>query len=155
VLRIGAVILLALAPVAVAQYDDHPQHHLRASSHGRHVEATLVSFCTSWDEGNGTTRTLCTDAAPPRDFSRRLPVHRRGTVKLHFGEAPREVFPALYRKGSMDAKALTATGRGTDWVVRLPRRLPRRPDWLGVGVYYEAGGDATFAVGLKRHLHRR
>ena len=141
------VLVLALA-TSVSARDQHPQHHLTATSHDRTVQATLGTHCTMSDGAMA-----CADYAYPLETEKRLPVHGRGRIRLEFGAEPEHVYPELRDHRSRSIVELTPRGDGREWTVRLPRHLPRGMDRLGVFVMYKRG-DADFEVDLRRHRHR-
>ena len=149
-IRLVLVILAGSAALAVGvpAAERHPQHDLTVSSHGKTVQATRGSHCTAQ---NGAM--LCADSAYPLDTKRRLRVHGRGKLVLRFAEEPAEIDPSLRNRRSRSVHELVARGRGLKRTIRLPRRLPRGSDRLGVWVGYERG-DADFEVDLRRHRHR-
>jgi hypothetical protein len=150
VLRLASVSLAAAASLAIAApaAERHPQHDLTVTSHGKTVQATLGSHCTQRDGAM-----LCADSAYPLDTDERLRVHPRGRLVLRFAERPAEIDPSLRNRRSRSVHELIARGTGKRRTIRLPRRLPRGSDRLGVWVGYERG-DADFEVDLKRHRHR-
>lgn len=143
------MLAAALSAPAIGA-DRHPQHDLTASSHARSVQATLGSHCTARGR-----QMLCADKGYPLRTRRRLPVHRRGRIVLRFAEKPEEVDASLRDRRSRSVYEFRAPrGGGLKRTLRLPRRLPRGTDRLGVWVSYEVG-DADFEVDLRRHRHRR
>jgi len=146
-LPVSAVLVLALA-TSVSARDQHPQHHLTATSHHRTVQATLGTHCTMSDGAMA-----CADYAYPLETEKRLPVHGRGRIRLEFGAEPEHIYPELRDHRSRSIFELTPRGDGREWTVRLPRHLPRGMDRLGVFVMYRRG-DADFEVDLRRHRHR-
>lgn len=150
-MRVSAALAAALAFATVALgARTHPQHDLQVSSHARTVAATPGTHCT---ERRGTI--TCEDARYPLRTRRRLPVHGRGRIVLRFAEPPEEIDASLRDRRSRSVYELRAPrGRGLERTLRLPRRLPRGTDRLGVWAGYEVG-DADFEVDLRRHRHRR
>jgi hypothetical protein len=147
-LTVAAPLAVALAAAAAAAAGDrNPQHELIGSSHHKTVRATLGTHCTAQ---NGAMR--CADFGYPLDTKGRLPVHGGGRIVLRFGEEPEEIDPSLRDRRSRSVHELTARGTGLRRTIRLPRRLPRGSDRLGVFVGYERG-DADFEIDLKRHRH--
>jgi hypothetical protein len=141
-----AVLTVALTAAAPAG-DRNPQHRLFGSSHHKTLRATLGTHCTAQ---NGSMR--CADFAYPLDTKGRLPVHGGGRIVLRFGEEPEEVDASLRDRRSRSVHELRTRGTGLRRTIRLPRRLPRGSDRLGVFVGYERG-DADFEIDLKRHRH--
>jgi hypothetical protein len=137
---------LALA-VTAAPAERHPQHDLVASSHGRAVRATLGNDCTPTADGMS-----CTDRSYPLRTRVRLPVHPGGRIVLRFRRRPEVLDPQLRDRRSRPVHELRARGTGLRRTIRLPRRLPKGSDRLGVFAAYERG-DADFEVDLKRHRH--
>ena len=142
----AALALTVLAATAQTG-DPHPQHDLVASSHGREVQASLGSHCTPTGDGM-----LCADHAYPLPAEKRLPVHGGGRIVLRFKTEPRELDPQLRDRRSRSVYELRARGTGLRRTIRLPGRLPKGTDRLGVFARY-ARGDADFEVDLKRHRH--
>jgi hypothetical protein len=145
-LTAAAVITVTVSAAAPA-VDRNPQHQLLAKSHHKTLRATLGTHCTAQD---GSMR--CADYAYPLNTKGRLPVHGGGRIVLRFGEEPEEIDPSLRDRRSRSVRELTARGTGLRRTIRLPRRLPRGSDRLGVFVGYERG-DADFEIDLKRHRH--
>ena len=143
------IVLASLALTVPAAGGGNARTDLVASSHGKSVKATVGSRCVT--EGTGT---LCADTAYPLPIGRRLPVHRRGEIKLKFGEAPTEVRAMLRDKKSRSFVGLKVEGKGRERTALLERKLTRAADRLGVFVRYANGDDVDFEVGLKRHRHR-
>jgi hypothetical protein len=142
------LVAAAAAAVGVSARERHPQHDLVATSHHRAVQATLGSHCT---RRRGAMR--CADRVYPLEADKRLPVHRRGRIRLEFGAEPQEIHPDLRDRRSRSIHELTPRGNGREWTVRLPRPLPRGTDRLGVFVGYRRG-SADFELDLRRHRHR-
>jgi hypothetical protein len=142
-----AVLTFAAGAAAQSTEERHPQHDMVASSHGREVQASLGSHCTV---GDGAT--LCADSAYPLPAEKRLPAHGGGRIVLQFKTEPRELDPQLRDRRSRSVYELRARGTGKRRTIRLPRRLPKGTDRLGVFAGY-ARGDADFEVDLKRHRH--
>ena len=140
-------LTIAVAATAPA-VDRNPQHRLLASSHHMTLQATLGTHCTP---SHG--RMVCADYAYPLQTEGRLPVHGHGRIVLEFGAEPVEIDPSLRNRRSRSVFELVARGKGLTRTIRLPRKLPKGSDRLGVFVSYERG-DADFEVDLRRHRHR-
>jgi hypothetical protein len=140
-----AVSLLLVAGASAAER--HRQHDLVATSHGKQVQASLGSHCTP---ANGAM--ACADKAYPLPVKKRLRMHGGGRILLDFRAKPVEIHPELRDRRSRSVLELTARGSGRHRRVRLPRRLPKGTDRLGVFVSYERG-SADFEIDLKRHRH--
>ena len=112
------------------------------------MQASLGTNCTPTKNGM-----RCADYAYPLRTEGRLPVHGRGRIVLEFGAEPEEIDASLRDRRSRSVHELTARGNGRrSRTIRLPRKLPRGSDRLGVFVAYERG-DADFEVDLRRHRH--
>ena len=141
------MLAVALTPAATGA-QEHRQHVVFASSHHRTLQATLGTNCTP--SGGAMT---CADYAYPLPTEGRLPVHAGGRIVLRFRANPVEIDPQLRDRRSRPVFELVAKGRGKERTIRLPRKLPKGSDRLGLFVAYERG-DADFEVDLRRHRHR-
>jgi hypothetical protein len=140
---------------AAAATDVHQATKMTVATQGRHVQATLASFCwTDPPDSNGISKGICADMAAGPPGNKPLPIRRHHRLVIRTGGAPTAIAVSLLGGASngWQAAAAPTNAEMTRWTVRLPgsvkgaREIDLSADYRD-GKY---GGVVPFRVAVVR-----